>query len=296
VSLEFPAREIERIDAAIDHALESGDTSGLDIIGYGEVSCVVAYQTEGGRFAVKRLPPFQSEDRLRQYEVTLKKYLERLASKGITVAQSELQSIPKERGQFIAYCIQPMLDESSLGPKHFSATDIGAAKTSFSALIDRILSAVDDRMGLDAQISNWSIAGGKLRYIDVTTPLMRDAEGKEELDVDLFLASLPAPLRPVVKRFMIKSILDKYYDRRGVVLDLLGNLIKERLEHLIEPFLAIANERLETPITSKQIRAYYADDASTWALLQKLRAADRFIQRRVLRRRYPFLLPGKIER
>jgi hypothetical protein len=33
-----------------------------------------------------------------------------------------------------------------------------------------------------------------------------------------------------------------------------------------------------------------------WGLLQRLRRIDRSWQRRVRRRQYPFLLPGKVER
>ena len=37
-------------------------------------------------------------------------------------------------------------------------------------------------------------------------------------------------------------------------------------------------------------------DARMWALLQRLRRADRWWQRRVRRRQYPFLLPGEVQR
>lgn len=296
MSLAITQGEISRIDAAIERALITGDAGALPLLGYGEVSCVVASETEAGRFAVKRLPPFASKEALLRYEATLGRYIERLGSSGVRVAPSEIRSLPKEDGRLIAYCIQPMMDAGALGPKRFSAASGEAANAAFSLLLDRILAAVDGRTGLDAQISNWALIEGEAVYFDVTTPMLRDAEGREELDVDLFLASLPLPLRPVVKRFMLRSILDKYYERRGVVLDLLGNLLKEKLERLIDPFLEIANARLDRPITSSEVRAYYADDAGTWALLQRLRLVDRFVQRTLLRRTYPFLLPGKIER
>lgn len=296
MSIGIDDAEIARIDAAIERALATGDTGELRILGYGEVSCVVASETAAGRFAVKRLPPFADEGRLARYEATLKRYIERLEARGIRVARSELRSVPRGRGGIVAYCVQPMVDPGTLGPRHLAAAGPDVAAESFSLLLDHMLCAIDAGTGLDGQISNWALGDGAPVYLDVTTPMLRDAEGREELDVDLFLASLPAPLRPVVKRFMLRSILDKYYERRGVVLDLLGNLIKEKLDHLLPRLLEIANARLEQPITLDQVKAYYADDAGTWALLQRLRAVDRFLQRRVLRRPYPFLLPGKIER
>lgn len=289
-------REIERIDAEIERALATGDIGSLRILGYGEVSCVVAAETGAGRFAVKRLPPFADEGRFERYRTTLGRYVEKLESKGIRVAASTLHAVPKGGGALTAYCAQPMVDAQAIGPKHMASLSESAAKEAFERLVDTMVGAMDPKVGLDGQISNWAWVGGEPLYLDVTTPLLRDAEGREELDVDLFLASLPALLRPLVKRFLLQAILDKYYDGRGVLLDLVGNLIKERLTHLLAPFLEVVNARVDKPITEQEARAYYKDDAGTWALLQRLRAADRFVTKKVLRRPYPFLLPGKIER
>ena len=100
----------------------------------------------------------------------------------------------------------------------------------------------------------------------------------------------------MVRRFLLKGILDKYYDVRGVVLDFLGNFHKESLQHLIDPFLELANERISPELNQREILKYYRADAYTWELLQRLRHIDRLWQRRVRRRPYPFLLPGRIER
>jgi hypothetical protein len=124
---------------------------------------------------------------------------------------------------------------------------------------------------------------------------MRDDDGRSRLDADLVLASIPWALRGIIKRFVLADIIDKYHQPRGVVLDLLGNLIKEKLEELVDPFIASANRRLD-PLTSEEVRRYYADDARTWALLQRLRQMDRAWHRRVRRRPYAFLLPGQIDR
>ncbi len=53
---------------------------------------------------------------------------------------------------------------------------------------------------------------------------------------------------------------------------------------------------VEPPITSEEAERYYRDDARMWELLQRLRRADRWWQRTVRRRPYPFLLPGRIAR
>jgi hypothetical protein len=44
------------------------------------------------------------------------------------------------------------------------------------------------------------------------------------------------------------------------------------------------------------VRAYYARDASTLELSLRLRKLQRFLTTRLLRRRYDFVLPGRIAR
>jgi hypothetical protein len=125
---------------------------------------------------------------------------------------------------------------------------------------------------------------------------MRDRAGNELLDTELFMSSIPSLLRAPVRLFFFHSIFDKYYDVRGVVLDFLGNLVKEGLKYLIDPFLARANQVLQAPLTREEIVRYYSDDARMWALIQGLRHADRFIDRNVRRRPHGHLLPPAIER
>ncbi len=160
-----------------------------------------------------------------------------------------------------------------------------------------IANAIDSRLGLDAQISNWALdTDDGFVYIDVTTPLIRDEAGNEMLDTDLFLASLPAFLRPGVRRFLLPEILGHYYDARAALLDLIGNLKKERLDNAIPAFLEEANHVVDPPITGKEISRYYRSDAVMWEILQRLRRTDRWWQHTIRRRGYPFLLPGKVDR
>jgi hypothetical protein len=158
------------------------------------------------------------------------------------------------------------------------------------------LAVTDERVGLDAQLSNWAVAEGGLVYIDVTTPLVRGGDGRNELDTDLFLASLPWLLRGAVKRFVIPDVIERYHQPRTVILDLAANLLKEHLAPHIPAVLAAAGDRIEPPLLEAEVRADYRSDARTWAAIQAMRRADRLWQRRVRRRPYPFLLPDRIDR
>ena len=105
---------------------------------------------------------------------------------------------------------------------------------------------MDPSLGLDGQLSNWAITDeDRLVYLDVSTPLMRDSEGHEALDTDLFLSSLPWALRPVVKRFMLRDILATYYRPRTIIVDFLANLYKEKLSHLLPDLIERANGAID---------------------------------------------------
>ncbi len=295
--LSFPtAAQLEELDAALDQALRTGDTSHLILLGYGEISCVLQYGRGDETFACKRLPVFRDEPARAAYAAVFEEYLQVLADRGTMATPSKLVTLEGPGEGRRVYCVQPKLAGSTLLPQWLKTADDDAARSVFLDLVARFERVARGDVGIDGQLSNWALVDGKLSYLDVTTPMLRDTRGAEKLDVDLFLASLPWALRFPVKKLMIRDILDKYYVPRGIVLDLLGNLIKEKLEAKTALFLEALGERFSPRISEKEIRAYYADDAGTWALLQRLRRMDRAWQTKVRRRTYPFLLPGPIER
>jgi hypothetical protein len=283
---------LDALDRALVHALETGDESGLTVLGYGEISCVLA----AGELAAKPLPPFGDRGAADRYHQVFHAYLRGLQARGVQPVSSRLHMLERPGGGPVVWCVQPRLDPRDLLPNALRVGSVSGALGIFAHIVDRMAEGVGPSFGIDGQLSNWALVDGEARYLDVTTPMMRDGHGHERLDTDLFLASLPAVLRPAVRRHALRAILDKYYDPRGVVLDLLGNLLKERLEHLLPPFLEEANRRLGARLTEAEVRRYYAADARVWALMQRLRHVDRAWQRWVRRRTYPFLLPGPIER
>jgi hypothetical protein len=291
----LPAAELLRLDAALRRALETGDESGLDILGYGEISSVVAWKVGDNRYACKRLPPFRDGRHVSAYRSVFEAYLAALRERGLQLVESVLQTVEQDGPGGTAWCIQPIHPAGIMVPTYFRECGRDDATAILFRMLDHIGNCVDAGLGLDGQISNWVLVEGELLYLDVTTPLMRDETGVERLDTELFLASLPWALRGL-GRAMLRGIVDKYYERRGVVLDLLGNLYKERLSWLLPAFLAHANTRVSPPLTPDEVSAYYASDARAWAFLQRLRRIDRFWQQKVCRQTYPFLLPGVISR
>jgi hypothetical protein len=170
------------------------------------------------------------------------------------------------------------------------------------------------QIGLDGQISNWSIQGfdsqhpnvddeSRLTYLDTSTPLYR-IDGEEQMDPELFLRSAPSFLVWILRLLFLHDVVDRYYDFRQVVVDLVANFYKEQQPELIPDLVNVANRffaqeaadlELE-PIDEKQVRAYYREDALIWTLYLSMRRLDRWLHTNLLRREYPYILPGKTKR
>jgi hypothetical protein len=288
--------ELRQLEAEVDEALESVDQSRLCVLGYGEISLVLGWPADHPSFACKRLPPFPNRARFDSYRRTLDDYVAALREAGVDAVQTTLQPVERRDGTIAGYAVQPVLAEETLGPNILRAADPIAGHPLVEAVVESALSTIGPGLGLDAQLANWSWDEGKLRYLDITTPMLWDRDGRPRLDLDLLVQPLPPPLRGLVKRFLAPRILDGYRNQRGVFSDLCGNLVKERLDGWIPLFLAPINRTLDPPMTIKEVRRYYRSDARLWRLLLALRHLDRAWQRRVRRRQYPFLLPGRIER
>jgi hypothetical protein len=288
--------ELAELEAAVRHALVTYDDSALEVVGYGEITTVVEWTTGGIPVACKRLPGLADAVAFERYRDGVERYIAQLSTTGIEVPDTVVQHVAAADGSVTAYCVQAVLPSSSVVP-HVMHTDGRDESVSiFEAIVDRADATVNERVGLDAQLSNWAWHDGRLRYFDISTPFLRDEHGREAFDVELHIASVPWALRGLVRTFFLDTILDKYYTLRGGLMDLLGNMIKERLDGLLPDFVEVANRVIAPPFTLQEIKRYYRGDARLWALLQALRRADRRWQNSVRRRPYPFLLPKDLPR
>lgn len=294
--IAVPDDAMRALEGRVQRALARADDSDLDVMGYGEVTLVVRLTVEGGRYACKRLPYFPDEQALIRYQRLLAGYIAHLEDAGVRVAETRLWHQRMAGGGIVGYCVQPELPTHRLCNRLLMNADEQWIGDFGDRLLDIIDRTVTPTLGLDAQASNWIDIDGDLVYLDVTTPLMRDQMGREMLDARPFFASLPWLVRDAARLATSKSIFDKFYSPRGVILDFLGNLHKEGLSHRVPEFADGASKRLARPITTEETSAYYRSDARTWEILQRLRRADRLWQRYVRHRVYPFLLPPPIAR
>lgn len=289
---DVPLGELEE---TVQQAMHSGDDSDLSVLGFGEISLVLGWPADRPVAACKRLPPFTDEADAAAYGERFVEYLEVLTARGVEPVSSSLHRLPADGG-VVAYVVQPVLDAADLGPEVLRRDVPDPEHPLVAGIVEAVVGVTDERTGLDAQVSNWTISEGRLRYLDVTTPMLFGPDGRPTLDLGVFLAAYPWALRGAIGRFVAPGVIGSYRDPRHVLVDLAGNLLKERLEEWIPAVIEAANAVVGRPIDADEVRRNYRSDARLWEAMLRLRRADRWWQRTVRRRDYPFLLPGRIER
>lgn len=289
--------DLAELERAVASAFETGDDRSLRILGYGEITLVLGSPADQPTRACKRLPVFRDRRAAAAYRALFDRYLGHLTACGVVPVASELVELPGPDGTVVSYVVQPVLPPDTLVPEVLRAAEPDAEHPVLAAICAAVPRVVDDRNGLDGQVSNWAVLDdGQLAYLDVTTPMLFDAHGRTELELDLFLAAYPWLLRAPIDRFVAPGVIGAYRDPRHVLLDLAGNLVKERLEPWLPAAVTAANRQLDRPISEDEARRYYRSDARLWEAMLRLRRADRWWQRQVRRRTYPFLLPGPVAR
>lgn len=300
--MRLPAAEnLKALEARIQHSLRTLDTTGLDILGYGEITTVFRLQTPEGALACKRFPVFRDPAAADAHVQLIRRYIDALTAKGVRVVESDFASVTLDNGRLVLYLLQPILNASRIGPEYFRSLEAEEAVARFGEILTLLKSVVSDRLAPDGQLSNWAFLDEGLTYLDVSTPFMRGEDGRELCDWETLSQSvLNGLLRPLRSYYFSKipETVAFYYSLRGQALDFLGNLRKEALDHLIEPFLPVANRTLELdpPITFDDVKQYYNGNADFYAILMALFRANRFFHRRVLRRTYPNFIPPAIAR
>ncbi|NHJ12405.1 MAG: hypothetical protein EAX95_01960 [Candidatus Thorarchaeota archaeon] len=293
------------------------------VLGYGEISTVfeIHHETQSD-IAFKRMPLFDDEDQIAMYTDVYFRYHDRLKQIGIELPEYGATTVTRNDGRPVLFLYQRKLSAETIGDKIVQNASEQEVKALIHAILRQLLKVWEFNarekpgveVAIDGQVSNWAvkdptkITSGieenvELLYLDTSTPLFRENE-REQLDVELFLRPTPPGVRYILKKFYLADIVNRYYDFRKVIIDLIGNFFKEQKSELVPPLINFANDFLSTeaasldiaPITFEEVEAYYKDDASTWKLYLRMRRLHRFIRTKLMRRYYAYILPGEIQR
>jgi hypothetical protein len=305
--------------------------AAVDIIGYGEISTVMRLRKSGwpigdenivrdeSRWIWKKMPPFPDRAEVERFEKLYVDYRNLLVEKiGIAVPGQTIRYFRHDR-YYTVYAGQEKIDSNSICNLLIKKLD----ERNAGRILEMILQALGSvfsfnrndphvSVGIDAQLSNWSLVSKHGRdgtvhdddglvYIDTSSPMIK-IDGEEQINTEIFIKSAASFLRPIIRAFFLKEVVDRYYDFRSVMIDIIANLHKEKRTDLIDGFIGIANSygtshNLEIkPLTRKEIDSYYSGDAFIWKFYQASRKLDRFITEKIFGKKYNFRIPGAIER
>ena len=277
------------LDTAVDAAIARGRATGLRVLGFGEITLVLGWPPERPELAVKRLPVFHEPAGVEAYTALVADYTAALHERGVGVVDTAVRALSAPDGIHV-YLVQPFVPRERVLSVALASAAPARAERLLERLADAVCAAVDDGLGLDAQAGNWAVGDDDgLALFDVSTPLMRSPEGRDRLDMALFVSIYPPVLQPLLRR-VAHEIARPYHEPRAVLLDVASNLHKEQLDRCVPMLLAATAAHVGPPIDHAEVMRYFRRDRALWLLLQRLRRADRAWQRAVRRRPYPFLL------
>ena len=281
--------DLAALDASVAAAIERGSPAGLRVLGFGEITLTLGWPPDRPVVAVERLPVLEDPVAAEAYAALVAGYGAALRGRGVEVVETVVRLLDAPDGVHV-YLLQPVIPRGRILSVALASAPPDHAGALLDRLVDAICTSVDSFLGLDAQAGNWAIEGDRIALFDVSTPLMRSAEGHDLLDMSVFASIYPAALRPLLRR-IAHQIAAQYHDPRVVLLDAASNLHREGLDRCLPMLLSAAERRIAPPVTPPEVGRYFRRDRALWLLLQRLRRLDRSWQRAVRRRPYRFLLP-----
>jgi hypothetical protein len=294
----------------------------IKILGYGEISLVFEIVGDPQQLAYKRIPIFDNEEQVERFIGAYNEYCRILKDDvGYNLPEHDVVWFRHEKEKIQLYCVQKKLTSDSVCNNVIHKVSDKEIETLVLLVMKEMKKVWDYSknnevidLGLDGQISNFAIIDydinnpkvsedSKLLYFDTSTPFLR-MNGEEAMDFVLLLKSAPGFLRGIIKAVYLEETVNRYYDWRKVSIDLVANFFKEQREGLVPRLIEVVNTFFKEeasefeidPLNFEEIEKYYKSDASMWSLFQKVRKFHRFIKTKILRKQYPFYLPGKIER
>ncbi|RJP33129.1 MAG: hypothetical protein C4536_05290 [Actinobacteria bacterium] len=321
--LQVDVYMLEEFERGLDPRYPERSRIPARVLGYGEISTVFEIQAEGMEgYAFKRLPIFKDREEIEPYLASYEEYNRVLREEvGISLPAYGHADFVSSSGRPVFFIVQEQLPANSIGNQAIHILPDEEIPILVRMILRELAKVWDFNHGseslevaIDGQISNWSIVSfdavsphvdeaTRFLYMDTSTPLFR-IEGEEQLDPELFLRSAPSFLVWLIRLFFLEDVMTRYYDFRLVAIDLIANFYKEQRAELIPRLVETANDFFSQeashldiePISEKDIASYYREDRIIWALYLALRKLDRFLHARLMRREYPYILPGKIKR
>ncbi|MFX0042243.1 MAG: DUF6206 family protein [Candidatus Hodarchaeota archaeon] len=313
---------LKEFEKTIDTAHPEKGKIPAKVLGSGEMSVVIEILNDPENLVYKRMPIFDTEQQAKKHKFVFKTY-NRILNQNLDIVTPDFEIVwfKDDEGKIAFYGIQEKILTESIGNNVIH-------QVSDREVINLVLLALKEmkkiwsfnkkktklQVGFDAQISNFAIVdydpespsvdeNTKLIYIDTVPPFFR-VNGKEAMEIKFVVKSIPWFLRTALYYLFAPGIINGYYDWRVTAVDMIANFFKEqkpeiipRLVREVNKFFAREAKEFDIkPITVKEVVKYYKFDKFVWVLLYNMRRIDRFIKKRIFKKKYIFYIPEKIKR
>ncbi len=280
------------VERTVQQAIRARSYDGLTMLGHGEISMVLGWPTEAPTMALKRLPPFADRERADQYAGQCRRWIALMDERGVAVLPTEQHVHVRDDRRAVVYHQQPLVDAARIGHRVLREATPAPRHDLLDAIVDAVGRGTSDRVGIDAQAANWYWHDGVATMLDVTSPFLLTADGKDlEYDVIMFVQEYPAAMRGYLRKEIL-GLLPRYTTPAGVLSDMVANLFKEGLEHWAQPTIDTARERIGVEVDMAVCRKMFDDDRTLFPLALRLKR----VQRRWMLltcRRYESLIPER---
>lgn len=294
---------IEKFEKQLDPHNISASKISAKLIGYGEISSIFELK-EIPEVVFKRMPMFKNFEQAKEYSEKYNRYCKLLSEAGVNLPEDDTIIITKSDKLTVLYIAQKKFNSGLIGNKLIHSLSEKEIKTLAKKVVETIYLVWEFNkrnenveLAIDSQISNWAYYKDTdtLQYFDTSTPLFK-INNVEQMEPELVLTSAPSFGRAIIRKFFLDDVINRYYDEKSVNIDLIANLYKEQKPELIPVFIAIVNTFTEKKITKKEIDKYYKEDKFIWQLFLGLRRFDKWLHKYIYKKRYEFILPGRVKR
>jgi hypothetical protein len=288
---DAPLPDFAVVEAAVGHAVRTGDTSALRLLGHGEISIVLGWPADAPEHAVKRVPPFRTAAAAQQYIDVCERNLALLRAAGVAVWPTTFHTTRRDDGTTVVYHRQPVGDPSRIGSNVLRGAEPADAHPLLDEIVRAARAVVTPSVGLDVQVANWIWDGVTAHQIDFTSPFLLN-ESRDDLQFDTrgFLREYPVVLRPLLRRELV-GLVRRFTTPEGALGDMIGNLQKEGLHQWVTPAIDAA-ARQGVHIDKTTTTKMFEDDKKLMPLTLRLKKAQRWWVSHT-GRRYDSLLPER---